>query len=166
MCRASILTAVLVCVTCLGGALFADFYDNFDDGHYWQDANDEPFDMGVGVWPWWNSPDPDPGSWDANNPHQKIFAVMCQNGAADASDGWLRLYAQQYFGNDYLIGAMATDGDLDPNTSATYFDDSAPHYILAKMKSFDTTKGEHLLAVAVYFDKTRLIDNTVLPFPD
>ena len=150
MCKSSTLTAVLACVVCLGGTLFADYYENFNDGHYWADPNDEPFDPGIGVWPYYNTPPYDANVYDIDNPQWSMFGVMGQNYQADASDGWLRLYAQVWFGDDYFIGAVLDDGDVDANTSTAYFDDSAPHYILSKIKVWDPDKGQ--LAVILHAD--------------
>jgi len=140
-------TMVLGIAVCLGAAqaTFADYYDEFNDGHYWQDPNDEPFDSSIGYWPWYNTPPYAPNVYDIDNPHWGIVALMGTNYLADAGDGWLRLYAEMDWLPNFFIGAAAIDNDTDPNTSTTYFDDSAPHYILAKFKVYDPNRGEILV---------------------
>ncbi len=122
--------------------VLADFYDSFNDGHYWQNPNDEPFNPGVGYWPYYNTPDYDPNAWDIDNPHWAIFAVMGQNYLVDAGDGSIRFYAGIYFGTEYFMGAVAVTDDEDPNTSETYFDDSAPHYIVCNFRVWNPDQGQ------------------------
>ncbi len=119
---------VLSCATAL-----ADYYDNFDDGQYCQDPNDPDLF--------------DPNQWDIDNPHWTIEEVLGDTFLADASDGWLRLYASSAWDMYMFIAAGAHDEDLDPNTSATYFDDSAPHYVMARVKVSDPNTGESMLFI-------------------
>ncbi len=142
----AVVLAVALCFA-LPQVTLADFYDNFNDGHYWQNPNDEPFNASIGVWPYFNTPTFDPNAYDIDNTHWAIVALMGDAYLADASDGWLRLYAQMGWLPNYFIGATAVDASEDPNTSTTFFDDRASHYILARMKAYDTTKGELMLFV-------------------
>ncbi len=120
---------VLLGLICLiaPGKLAADYYDNFDDGQYCQDPNDPNLF--------------DPNLWDIDNPHWEIHNLVGDVFAASAEHGWLRLYVASTWANMF-IGAGCDDGDQDPNTSATYFDDSGPHYVMGKVKVADTTCGE------------------------
>ncbi len=129
------------------------FYDDFADGHYWQDPNDEPYDDDIGSFPLYNYPAFDPSKWDIDNTHWQIRGVIGTNFYADASDGWLRLYGEVgMVGPWAFIGGSVNDGDPDPNTSISLFDDSAPHYLLAKMKSYYTDKGELMVLFHGDFD--------------
>lgn len=140
-------TTLLAIAVCLGTVqtTSADFYDEFDDGHFWQNPNDEPFDPSIGYWPFYNMPAYDPNAYDIDNPHWGIIALMGTNYLASASDGWLRLYAEMDWLTDFFIGAAAVSDDTDPNTSSTFFDDSAPHYILTRFKVYDPNRGEILV---------------------
>ncbi len=118
---------VLVCLA-TPTKLVADYYDDFADGQYCQDPNDPDLF--------------DPNLWDIDNPHWSLYPLVGRNSIVDASDGWLRLYIELDFLSGAFIGAGPDDGGRDPNTSPTCFDDSAPHYIVGKVKVFDPITAE------------------------
>ncbi len=141
MKRYAVLFAVAGLVASLGSPALADFYDDFEDGYYWYDTN-YAFDSNIamnylgGMYP---SPSYDPNDWDPNNP-QWDFYTLIGNGFYAATENfggheWLRMVVQPttFLYTYGWFGAMTTDGDDDPNTSTTYFDDSDSHYILARI---------------------------------
>jgi hypothetical protein len=111
----------LVVVSCWTSAVLGDYYDNFNDGTYCQDPN--------------NPSAYDPNLWDIDNPHWTIHEMVGLNFLADATDGWLRMNVSMHTLVPYgFEGAIVAEGDTDPNTSETWYDNSASHYILAKVK--------------------------------
>jgi hypothetical protein len=108
----------LVCVlgVAMGwaSAARADFYDNFDDGQYVRDPN-----------------------WDIDAPTWGIDEKIGDYFLEDASSGWLRLEADTAMLPFAFVAAFVDDGDYDPNTSPTYWEDSKSHYILARVKNHD-----------------------------
>ncbi|MBN1342412.1 MAG: hypothetical protein JXQ73_07015 [Phycisphaerae bacterium] len=145
MLRYAMLAVVVMAV--MPGVVLGDYYDDFSDHHYWQDPNDEPFSASQGYWPLWNTPPYDPNLWDIDNPHWLLYGLIGRNFDAEADDGWLRLYAELDFLPYCVMYATVNDGDLDPNTSTTFYDDSAPHYIVGRMKVYDPNYGEVFLMV-------------------
>ncbi len=106
----------MVLVVCLVGpaVLLADVYDEFYDGKYEGDPNDPGYD---------------PNVWDIDNPDWTINPFIGPP-YYTAEGGALRLCCQAVMGYAFL-GAEATDGDLDANTSTTWLDDTAGHYALS-----------------------------------
>jgi hypothetical protein len=139
----------LGCIVSLAmtAVLLADFYDNFDDGWYSRDPNNPAYDAND---PNWTDPN-NAVRWDIDNPDWHIMQVIGSTFYAGAGDGWLRLYADNWLPYAF-IGASVEDGDLDPNTSTTFYDDSAPHYILARMKNYDPCAGEVMLVMHGDYD--------------
>jgi hypothetical protein len=60
----------------------------------------------------------------------------------EATDGWLWLYADAPLLPFTVYVAGIDDGDHDANTSVSWFDDSAPHYIVGKTKVHIEGAGE------------------------
>ncbi len=111
-------TAVVMC-GCVGIAQ-ADYYDNFDDA----------------AW------DGDPNLWDIDNPvwdHHEILGDLHQ---ANASTYALSLYVNTALWPYVFTAVLCDDGDYDPNTSETSWDDSQDHYILTKAWFGDPNTGE------------------------
>jgi hypothetical protein len=93
------------------GKLHADFYDSFSDGSY-----SEPV-------------------WHIDNPQWWFYPLFGSGQFAQVQSGAVRIFADA---NPYLpyyaMAALAVDDlDYDANTSATWWDDSTSHYILAKV---------------------------------
>jgi len=133
----SLSVAVVVCLMVPSEGV-ADWYDDFSDGHYWEDPNDE-FDFYAGG-PDYGDPGFDPNAWDMDNPHWTFYPLLCGYGTVECvttQTGFnlMRIYtvpnplAQVYT----YLGAVVEDQDSDPNTSTTYFDESSSHYILARL---------------------------------
>ncbi len=142
-----------VAVMALGAPLSAAFYDDFADGHYWADPNDEPFTEEIGWFPLFNNPGFDPSLWDVDNPQWEIRGVIGSTFYADAGDGWLRLYGTIATVTPHaFISATVNDGIEDPNLSVSAFDDTAPHYVLSKVKIYDTEKGEIIVLLQGDYD--------------
>jgi len=124
-----VIVAGLVCSAWLlaPGAVLADFYDDFDDRSYCQDPNDPNIF--------------DPNLWDIDNPHWTIYELTGSQYVEDANSGELYLYVDSLFVYGFL-GAGVDDTGRDPNTSETWWDDSASHYFMARVKydpNFDPT---------------------------
>jgi len=118
--RRTLLVAI-VCAVCLAGpaVVVADYYDNFDDGEYCQDPNDPNIY--------------DPNLWDPCNPHWTGFPALYTDWLIEVNSGWLRLYVTNTL-YPYSFGvAYVDDLDYDPNTSATWYDNSAPHYLVSRV---------------------------------
>jgi hypothetical protein len=120
-----------------------DVYDCFDDGFYQRDPNDPRYDANE---PYWTDPN-NAVLWDSDNPDWTIRHVVGSTFYSSASDGWLRLFADEPVLPYAFIGATVEDGNPDPNTSITSFDDSAPHYLVARMRNYDPCAGEIVLTL-------------------
>jgi hypothetical protein len=117
--------------------LLADYYDGFNDGCYQRDPNDPRYDAND---PYWTDPN-NPVRWDIDNPDWTVEGLIGSTFFSSAADGWLRIFANATLFPYTAIGAGVDDLDLDPNTSLTYYDDSAPHYFLSRQKFYDPNWG-------------------------
>lgn len=122
--------------------LLADFYDSFHDGAYCQDPNDpNRFD---------------PNLWDIDNPHWTIYEISGDTFQADASAGELHLLVSESLWPAAMIAADVGSGDLDPNTSPTVWNDSLPHYIVARVRYdpayVDPNENRGMVGVFVHGD--------------
>lgn len=111
-------------------AVLADFYDCFNDLSYTRDETDPNFtDPNLYVF--------DPNHWDIDNPEWLTYVPLQSPNAITAQDGELRLwtYGGGVFGQFALLVAYVDTQDPDPNTSETYWDDSASHYILVRARN-------------------------------
>jgi len=90
----------------------ADFYDCFADGETHGGA---------------------PG-WDIDDPCWLLYPLVGADEIFEVQGPgrWLRMYIWSGLGYSFLA-TMVNDGDVDPNTSATYWDDMTSHYIMAKV---------------------------------
>jgi hypothetical protein len=111
--------------------LFGDYYDSFNDGWYARDPNDPAYDAND---PYWTDPNNAVG-WDVDNPDWLMMQFVGSDYYQSAADGWLRLHVSAHAILPIaFLGTMVDDGDHDPNTSATWYNNSAPHYMVGKMK--------------------------------
>ena len=133
--RAIAPVAVLVFAVCLIAPLLvnASFYDNFDDLFFRRDSNNPHYDAND---PNWTNPN-NPVLWDADNPDWNIYVPLDEGHAETAKDGWLYLWAHGDWWPWAMTVAYVDSGDHDPNTSRTFWDDSASHYVLARVKNLD-----------------------------
>jgi len=133
---------VMVVVCALGivapPTAWADYYDCFNDGWYERDPNDPSYDAN---YPYWTDPN-NCVLWDIDNPDWDAGTIIGEASLMTAQDGWLRQWVGTVWFPFCAIASMVDDGDPDPNTSMTFYSDMAAHYILAKMKVPDDTKGE------------------------
>jgi hypothetical protein len=125
--------AGLILALAAPAVVLADYYDNFDDGTYCQDPNDPSLY--------------DPNLWDTDNPHWTMHEMIGDYFLEDASTNWLRLKVQTVWFPFTFLGALADDGNYDANTSATYFDNRSPHYVLTKVKFNDANMGGFMLVL-------------------
>jgi len=129
--------AVGVCVSAPGW-LLADWYDDFSDGSYWNDPNYE-FNYFAGG-PEYGGPGFDPNEWDMDNPYWSFYPLMCGGGLIECVSATglprplMRIFSQAepLVGQYAFLGAFVEDEDFDANTSATWWDDSTSHYIIAR----------------------------------
>ncbi len=129
----------LVCAVWLGvpTVTLADWFDNFNDGYYERTPNDPRYDAND---PYWTNPN-NCVLWDIDNPDWEMHELIGEVWAEGIDDGWLRLYVQgQVMMGLAFLGAGVEDYQ-DPNVSFTFYDDSAPHYIMALTKTNDPTQG-------------------------
>jgi hypothetical protein len=134
------LALVLSCGTALAGG----YYDSFDDGYYERDPNDPRYDAND---PYWTDPN-NAVLWDVDNPDWTIMEVLGDEFYATAAeDNWLRLWASAAVIPITFYGATVDDGDGDPNTSVTFYDDSADHYIVTRARNYDPDKGDIYLTM-------------------
>ncbi len=125
--------ALVVCVLCALGsqATFAEFYDAFNDGEFAEDPN----------------------YFDIDDPNWTIIEKVGLAYLQDANDGELRLYVEGHpFASAGFQGAVVDYGDRDPNTSANWYDESQPHYIVAKMKVNPTEPNEGAAGYSILSD--------------
>ncbi len=129
MCGHFIRSCVAVAILWMlaSSIVIADTYDSFDDLSYCQDPNNP------GLF--------DPNRWDIDNPHWTLYDLIGDVFTEDANSGWLRLTTATAWLPFTFYGALVDDGDPDPNTSTTYYDNKVPHYILTKVKFNDVNKG-------------------------
>ncbi len=145
---------VLVCAACLGvcPAALADFFDSFSDGFYERDPNDPAYDANEAYWT-----DPNnPVLWDIDNPDWTIHDLFGDDFYYSAHDGWLDMKSVTYFFPYVVVGASVADGDVDPNTSMTYFDDSVSHYIVTRVRNpdwrDDPNDDRGIIAIGMHVD--------------
>lgn len=138
--RRSWVAMLVVAVTVgLAAPATADWYDDFADGHYWYDSNYAFDPNNVSIPNPYPSPSYDPNDWDYTNPQWDFFPLYGSSfyanveGPVGTDETWLRLQTQGYYFGLQFFAAGVTDGDSDPNTSTTYYDSTAPHYMLAKV---------------------------------
>jgi hypothetical protein len=136
MSRICALTLALVAAVCVTApsALFADVYDYFSDGHYWEDPNDE-FDLPPG-YPYGDRGF-DPNEWDIDDPHWSFFPLLAGQAYARVVSNsvvdeglWMWCTFNPVWAANCFFAAAPDDLDYDPNTSTTYFDDATNHYAL------------------------------------
>ncbi len=134
VCALGVGLVVAVCVMA-PTHVFADVYDDFSDGHYWEDPNDE-FDFPSGF-PY-GDPGFDPNEWDIDNPHWSFFPLMVGQGYAEVVSNsvldealWMWCTYNPIWPGNCFFAAAPDDLDYDPNTSTTYFDDTTNHYAMA-----------------------------------
>ncbi len=106
----------------------ADYYDNFDDGSY-----------------------ENPGPFDPCNPDWTTHEIIASAYYSDAGTGELLLWANSDSFPHAFIAASVDGGDHDANTSQSYFDDHAAHYILGKVRPGDPERGDTFLALHADF---------------
>jgi len=125
----------IACAVCLAipNVALSDFYDSFNDGWYERDPNDPRYDAND---PYWTDPN-NAVLFDIDNPDWNVYVPLGTAAAVTAQEGWLRLWGADTFSPWALTVAYVDDGDLDPETSVTYWDDTTTHYILARIKNFD-----------------------------
>ncbi len=136
---------VAVCIGLVAGVPLAraDYYDEFSDGWWERDPNDPLYDAND---PYWTDPN-NAVTFDLDNPDWTIQETVGDAFAAAIIDGWLNIWAGTALFPFTFIGATVDDGSMDPNVSETFFDDSADHYIVAKMKTPFPDKGELVLPI-------------------
>jgi hypothetical protein len=109
MCALSVGLVIGLCLWPSAPAL-ADYYDNFSDG----DAAG------------------DPNGWDVDNPTWQYGELIGTYFQESVQNNALRLFVDNTFYPAYFLGAYVDDGGMDPNTSATWWDDTTDHYFLCK----------------------------------
>ena len=131
------LAAVAVVCMLMPCELSATYWDSFTDGvfertdpnGYTYDANDPYFTAAYYA---------DPNNWDYDNPSWDILDIIGISyewniGSDDVADRALRMSVVGY---DTIvpmgfIGAVVETDDTDPNTSQSFWDDTADHYCVA-----------------------------------
>jgi len=103
-------------VACMTVPATADFYDSFYDGTFVET-----------------------GPWDIDDPCWEPFPVLYSGWDmwVVGSEKWLRMWVTNVLLGTSFLATFPEDGDADPNSSATLFDDTGPHYIVAR-----TANGE------------------------
>ena len=147
-------------VVCLAGPVWADYYDEFDDGYFddpnwWPVPGDRtsmyvlPF-QGTPQWPDPNAYDPNVVGWDENDPRWQVWAVMFDDDelpAVDVVDGRLNLWLKEWVLLKIgFAGAIVNQPPYDPavtvkplmtqdpNDSESFYGTGTDHYILAHMR--------------------------------
>jgi len=100
-------------VVCAAVPVSADYYDSFTDGQYREDPN----------------------VWDIDDPCWMIMDLIGDLFVADANNGEFRLYVNSVYQPYGFIGGLVDAGDVDPNTSETFWDATQSHYILTKVRN-------------------------------
>ena len=132
-----VLALAIACVVWVATppVVLADYYDTFDDGWWERDPNDPRYDAND---PCWTDPNNAVG-WDSDSPDWEVYIPLGGPGAVTVWDGWFRLWASGGGLLDLfaLTTAIVDDGDPNPDTSQTRYEDATSHYILTRTKSFD-----------------------------
>jgi hypothetical protein len=111
----------------------ADYWDDFRDGYYARDPNDPRYNPSD---PNWTDPnnnvlrDIDNPDWTVNLivPDAPSLVQVVSDSVADKA---VRMWADKHWLIPYgATGLGVDDGDYDPNTSMTYWDDTTDHYFL------------------------------------
>ncbi len=120
----------------------ADWYDDFADMHFWYDSN-YAFDPNLAKqFTPYPSPPYDPGDWDRCNPQwdfMPFFGVKWEAGVAThpvVGSNWIWMITtpNPFFVYTFFC-AFVDDGDHNPATSTTWFDDTGSHYMLARISN-------------------------------
>ena len=138
-----LLVAMLAAGVAFGVAapVSADWYDDFEDGHFWYDSN-YAFDPNLCSPPFaYPVPSYDPNDWDRCNPQwtqQPFFGVKFETGVSThpvvgSQWMWMITTPNPFFVYTFF-GAFVDDGD-HTSTSDTWFDDTKSHYMLGRISN-------------------------------
>ncbi len=126
MTRNSAFVLGLVMGVCMAVPAMADWYDSFFDGDWYLDANYSDGDKSK--LPNFDAND----SWHIDDPQWWFYELAGEIFYETIENGAIRLRVESpALPFLFFLAAYIDDGDHDPNTSATYWDDTTNHYLLS-----------------------------------
>ncbi len=112
--------------------VLGDYYDNYNDGYLTRDPNDPRYDAND---PYWTDPN-NCVLWDCDNPDWTSDPLLStEPRGMYVASGWFRMYGTNTMAPYVFLAGYVEDGDHDANTSVTYYDNKAPHYLVTKARS-------------------------------